>query len=152
MSRAMTLEELEDWIDHRDPPPLVDGVSMLDGYLAAIIVGPCSISPYEWMDHGLGTHGDIGVEGTTQTAAKDWPRLRSAIHRSLSAPMTERLWPVPGAWGSWLQSDSATRLGDRRDPGPGGEAFLRNAYHDIPLMIPAIRDYGMPQRVRESSS
>jgi uncharacterized protein len=69
MSRAMTLEELEDWIEHLDPPPLVDGVSMLDGYLAAIIVGPCSISPYEWMDHGLGPHGDIGVEGTTQMAA-----------------------------------------------------------------------------------
>ena len=39
-SKAMTLEELEDWIDHLDPPPLVDGVSMLDGYLAAVIVGP----------------------------------------------------------------------------------------------------------------
>ena len=38
-SRAMTLEELEDWIDRLDPPPLVDGVSMLDGYMAAIIVG-----------------------------------------------------------------------------------------------------------------
>jgi uncharacterized protein len=40
----MTLEELGDWIDHLNPPPLVDGVSMLDGYMTAIIVGPCSIS------------------------------------------------------------------------------------------------------------
>src|SRR6476619_5786010 len=59
-SKAMTLEELEDWIDRLDPPPLVDGVSMLDGYMAAIIVGPCSISPYEWMEHMLGAHGDHG--------------------------------------------------------------------------------------------
>ena len=68
-SKAMTLEELEDWIDRLDPPPLVDGVSMLDGYMAAIIVGPCSISPYEWMEHMLGAHGDIGMDGSTQAAA-----------------------------------------------------------------------------------
>jgi hypothetical protein len=67
----MTLEELEDWIDHLDPPPLVDGVSMLHDYLAAIIVCPCSISSYEWTDHGLGPHGDRslvhGVPGGNQT-------------------------------------------------------------------------------------
>ena len=68
-SKAMTLEELEDWIDHLDPSPRVDGVSMLDGYLAAVIIGPCSISPYEWMDHMLGPHGDIRMEGAKQTAA-----------------------------------------------------------------------------------
>ena len=68
-SKAMTLEELEDWIDHLEPSPRVDGVSMLDGYLAAVIIGPCSISPYEWMDHMLGPHGDIRMEGAKQTAA-----------------------------------------------------------------------------------
>jgi uncharacterized protein len=62
----MTLEELEDWIDHLHPPPLVDGVSMLDGYMAAIIVGPCYVSPYEWMEHMLGAHG---MDGSTQAAA-----------------------------------------------------------------------------------
>jgi uncharacterized protein len=40
-------------------------------------------------------------------------------------------------------------LGPPRD-GPETEEFLRNAYHDIPLVIPAIRDYWMPQRVRQS--
>jgi len=49
-SKAMTLEELEDWTDQLDPPPLVDNVSMLNGYLNAIVVGPCSINPYGWMD------------------------------------------------------------------------------------------------------
>ena len=68
-SEAMSLEQLEDWIDHLDPSPLVDGVSMLDGYLTATVVGPCSVNPYEWMDHVLGPHGDIGMAGTTQTAA-----------------------------------------------------------------------------------
>src|ERR1700745_1979243 len=88
-SEAMSLEQLEDWIDHLDPSPLVDGVSMLDGYLTATIVGPCSVNPYEWMDHVLGLHGDIGMAGTTQTAAimrsrhasmrsaRGWPRRRT---------------------------------------------------------------------------
>jgi hypothetical protein len=43
----MSLEELEDWIDHLDRPPLQDSVSMLEGYLTAIIVGPYSVNPYE---------------------------------------------------------------------------------------------------------
>ena len=42
-------------------------------------------------------------------------------------------------------------LGPTR-PGPEGEAFLRNAYHDIPLVVPAIREYWMPQRVKECSN
>jgi uncharacterized protein len=42
-------------------------------------------------------------------------------------------------------------LGPTR-PGPEGAAFLRNAYHDIRLMVQAIREYWMPQRVQESSS
>lgn len=31
-------------------------------------------------------------------------------------------------------------------PGPEGEEFLRTAYHDIPVMVPAIRQFWMPQR------
>jgi uncharacterized protein len=65
----MTLEELDDCIDHLVLSPGVDGVSMLDGYLAAIIVDPCSISSYEWMDRMLGPHGDIRMGSAKQTAA-----------------------------------------------------------------------------------
>src|SRR3954447_1098363 len=52
-----------------DRPPPIDGVSMLDGYLTAVIVGPCSIDPREWLHHMLGPHGRIGMEGTEQSAA-----------------------------------------------------------------------------------
>jgi uncharacterized protein len=34
--------------------------------------------------------------------------------------------------------------------GPETEAFLRSAYHVIPLVIP--RDFWMPQRVQEANS
>jgi len=38
-------------------------------------------------------------------------------------------------------------LGPPRE-GPETEEFLRTAYHDIPLVIPAIRDFWMPQRLK----
>ncbi len=43
---AMTLDQLDDWLRTLQPPAQVDGMSMLDGYLTAIIIGPCS-SPAE---------------------------------------------------------------------------------------------------------
>jgi uncharacterized protein len=44
-------------------------------------------------------------------------------------------------------TDGAGRpmLGPTRT-GPEGEEFLRTAYHDIPVVVPAIREYWMPQR------
>jgi hypothetical protein len=31
-------------------------------------------------------------------------------------------------------------------PGPESKEFLRTAYHDIPLVIPVIREFWMPDR------
>jgi uncharacterized protein len=179
----MALEELEHWIDHLDPPPRVDGVSMLDGYLTAIVVGPCSVSPYEWMRHMLGPHDNIGTAGTTQAAALMGVAARfNAISEGLAtaperyAPILERTDDGTVLAGPWCMgflaamklrreawhplldlsriehalllpillhcTDEAGNpmLGPTR-PGPEGEAFLRNAYHDIPLTVPAIREY-----------
>jgi uncharacterized protein len=44
----MTLDQLDNWLRTLEPPSRVDGMSMLDGYLTAIIIGPCSIPPDEW--------------------------------------------------------------------------------------------------------
>ena len=33
--------------------------------------------------------------------------------------------------------------------GPATEQFLRETYQDIPLVIPAIRDFWMPQRLKQ---
>ena len=41
----------EDWIDGLEPPPLIDGVFMLNGYLTAIIVGMEGTGPV-CRDHG----------------------------------------------------------------------------------------------------
>ena len=39
-------------------------------------------------------------------------------------------------------------------PPPKGidiKSYLKTAYHDIPIVVPAIRDFWMPQRVAETS-
>jgi uncharacterized protein len=191
---AMSLEELERWIDQLDPPPLIDGVSMLDGYLAAIIVGPCSIDPYEWLRHMLGPHSGLGIEGTKQAAAIMAIVARfNAISEGLStaperyAPIFERTDDGTVLAGPWCMgflaamrlrydvwrplrdisriehglllpillhcTDSTGRpvLGPVRQ-GPEGQEFLRTAYHDIPLVIPAIREFWMPQRAQSWST
>ena len=66
---AMNLEKLEAWLDRVDPQPRVDGVSMLDGYLTAIVIGPCSIPPDEWFADLLGPNGHIGSANGERLAA-----------------------------------------------------------------------------------
>jgi uncharacterized protein len=41
-------------------------------------------------------------------------------------------------------------LGPPRE-GPETKEFLRTAYQDIPLVMPAIREFWMPERVREAN-
>jgi uncharacterized protein len=58
--KTMSLEKLDVWLEKAEPAPKVDGVSMLDGYLTAIVIGPCSIPPDEWFVDLLGVNGYIG--------------------------------------------------------------------------------------------
>jgi uncharacterized protein len=55
----MDLEVLDAWLERLKPAAKVDGVSMLDGYLAAIVASPCSIPPNEWFFDLLGPKGNI---------------------------------------------------------------------------------------------
>ena len=191
---AMSLEELERWIEHLNPPPLIDGVSMLDGYLTATIIGPCFIDPHEWLHHMLGPHSGLGMEGTEQAAAITAIVTRfNAISDGLAtaperyAPIFERTDDGTVLAGPWCMgflaamkfrhdawrplhdvnriehrlllpillhcTDAAGRplLGPVR-PGPEGEEFLRTAYHDIPLVVPAVREFWMPDRARSWSA
>jgi uncharacterized protein len=67
--QAMDLESLDVWLERLEPAPKVDGVSMLDGYLAAIVVGPCSIPPNEWFFDLLGSKGNIATAQGKRLAA-----------------------------------------------------------------------------------
>ena len=47
---AMPLEELERWLQARaERRPVATSIAMLDGYVAAIVAGPVSISPLDWI-------------------------------------------------------------------------------------------------------
>ena len=175
----MSLERLDRWFDTLDPPARVEGVSMLDGYLTAIIVGPRSVPPEEWFDDLFGERGHIAAaSGTMLTAITTIVARFNAISQGLStapdrhAPIFRKtddgqalphLWCMGFLTGMRLRMDAwqplllycvdpsgQPMLGPPRE-GQETEEFLRTAYQDIPLVVPAIRDFFMPERVREAN-
>jgi uncharacterized protein len=189
----MSLEQLNTWLNTLEPPPRVDGASMLDGYLTAIVIGSCSIPPDEWFVDLLGEHGRIATAaGRTLAAITAIAARFNVISETLATaparhgPIFEKTddglaLPQPwcmgflaamrlrqDAWGPLLDLSRVDHglllpillyctdpfglpmLGPPRE-GPQTEQFLRTAYQDIPLVIPAIRDFWMPQRVRQAT-
>jgi uncharacterized protein len=123
--RAMSLEQLNTWLNTLEPASKVDGTSMLDGYLTAIVIGPRSIPPDEWFVDLLGEHGHIATaSGATLAAIMAIVGRFNAISEGLSsvpnqhAPifektMTARCCRIHGAWGSWPRCGCASRHGGR---------------------------------------
>ena len=188
----MSFEQLEAWLHTLEPAPQVDGASMLDGYLTAIVIGPCSIPPDEWFVDLLGERGRIATAaGATMAAISATVARFNAISEGLSlapnkhAPLFEKTddgLALPHPWCMGFLRAMRLRFGKLRplldlnridhglllpillyctDPlgrpmlgppreGPETEQFLRTAYRDIPLVIPAIRDFWMPQRLKQA--
>ncbi|WP_313647087.1 UPF0149 family protein, partial [Pseudomonas sp.] len=46
-ARILTHDKLEEWLATREHP--MPGVSMIDGYLAALVVSPQFIPPEDWL-------------------------------------------------------------------------------------------------------
>jgi uncharacterized protein len=85
VERAMDLEQLNTWLNTLGPASKVDGTSMLDGYLTAIVIGPRSIPPDEWFVDLLGEHGHVATaSGTTLAALKAILGRFNAISEALS--------------------------------------------------------------------
>jgi uncharacterized protein len=191
--RGLSFEQLDGWFLALEPPARVEGVSMLDGYLTAIVIGPRSIPPEEWFDDLFGARGNIAAASGTMLAAITSIVARSnTINEELSAEpprhapifrKTDDGIAVPHLWcmgflaGMRLRMDAwrplldlnrvdhglmlpillycvdpsgRPMLGSPRD-GPETEEFLRTAYQDIPLVVPAIREFWMPERLREAN-
>jgi uncharacterized protein len=189
--RGMTLPRLNLWLSRLEPAARVDGVSMLDGYLTAIVIGPRSIPPEDWFDDLLGARGNIAVASGAMLAAIMAIVTRfNAISDGLSAvparhaPIFEKtkdglalphLWCMgflaatrlrPEAWRPLFDPNRVEHglllpillycvdpsgqpmLGPPRE-GAETKEFLRTAYQDIPLIVPAIREFWMAERIRE---
>ncbi|RXH41719.1 YecA family protein [Bradyrhizobium zhanjiangense] len=63
---AMPLAELERWLQARvDQHPAATSLPMLDGYVAAIVAGPVSMSPLDWICPLLAIDADAFNHGGT---------------------------------------------------------------------------------------
>lgn len=62
----MPLEELERWLQARaDRHPIATSIPTLDGYVAAIVAGPVSMSPLDWICPLLAIDADAFNHGDT---------------------------------------------------------------------------------------
>jgi uncharacterized protein len=63
---AMPLDELERWLQARaERRPVATNIATLDGYVAAIVAGPLSISPLDWICPLLAIDADAFNHGGT---------------------------------------------------------------------------------------
>lgn len=67
--RTMTLEKLEVWLASLDPE--APGVSMIDGYLAALVVAPQFIPPQDWLPPILGDEIADALEGSIEATVRN---------------------------------------------------------------------------------
>jgi hypothetical protein len=124
---AMPLEELERWLQARvDRHPAATNLAMLDGYVAAIVAGPVSMSRLDWICPLLAIDADaFNHGGTPEFAAISAVALRhndiSQILRPHLAntsrctgtnPMATSI-RVPGAKDSTPRCGSGCRRGRR---------------------------------------
>jgi uncharacterized protein len=66
VAATMPLAELERWLqDRADPRPVATSLPMLDGYVAAIVAGPVSIDPPDWICPLLAVDADAFHHGGT---------------------------------------------------------------------------------------
>jgi uncharacterized protein len=63
---AMSLAQLERWLhDRAERRPVATSLPVLDGYVAAIVAGPVSISPLDWICPLLAIDADAFNHGGT---------------------------------------------------------------------------------------
>jgi len=67
----LTLDQLEIWFEKARPAPPCDGVSMMNGFLTGLVVGPVFIAPNDWMIEVIGAHEARAVMGTKAQAVID---------------------------------------------------------------------------------
>jgi uncharacterized protein len=93
---AMPIEELERWMQVRaDRHPAATSLPMLDGYVAAIVAGPVSMSPLDWICPLLAIDADAFNHGDTpEFAAISVVALRHNDISSMLSTAPDRFEPM----------------------------------------------------------
>lgn len=93
---AMPLEQLGRWLKGRaDRNPAASSVSMLDGYIAAIVVGPVSMHPPDWICPLLAVDADaFNHGGTPEFAAISAVALRHNVISNTLSIEPQRFKPI----------------------------------------------------------
>jgi uncharacterized protein len=136
---AMSLAQLERWLqDRAKRRPVATSLPVLDGYVAAIVAGPVSISPLDWICPLLAIDADAFNHGGTAEFA-----AISAVVQHHNA-ISNTLSTNPNLL-HCVDDQGRPLLGPPRK-GPETKEFLRNAHTDIPAVVEAVRQYWMPIR------
>ncbi|OYV57918.1 MAG: hypothetical protein B7Z71_11655 [Acidocella sp. 21-58-7] len=81
----MRLNELDRWLRApRECQPVAESLSMLDGFMAAIVAGPATYEPLAWLCPLLGVTTEAINDGTTEEYAA--LAATAAHHNALSPP------------------------------------------------------------------
>jgi uncharacterized protein len=67
-AKLLSLTAIERWFDTAKPPVHTAGVSMMDGFIAALAAGPAIIDPKVWIWHIIGDHDKRAYPGTRTRA------------------------------------------------------------------------------------
>jgi len=150
---AMPLPELDRWLQERaDRRPVAAGLAMLDGYVAAIVAGPVSISPLDWICPLLAVDADgFNHGGTSEFAAISAVALR---HNDISNTLSTapgRFQPIhrrkpngdvdAGPWCSGFYAAMRLRMSDWAallDPSDFHHGLL------LPILLHCRDDQGGP--------
>jgi len=92
----MSLEQLDRWLrDRTDRRPAAANISMLDGYVTAIVAGPISFDPPEWICPLLGIDADaFNHGGTPQFAAISAVALRHNDISNILSTAPDQFEPI----------------------------------------------------------
>ena len=95
---AMPLDELEPWLQARaEQHPVATSLPMLDGYVAAIVAGPVSMSPLDWICPLLAVDAEaFNHGGTPEFAAISAVALRHNDISNVLSTAPHRFAPVHG--------------------------------------------------------
>src|SRR5258705_5303051 len=95
---AMSLVQLERWLqDRTERRPVAPSLPVLDGYIAAIVAGPVSISPLDWICPLLAIDADaFNHGGTPEFAAISAVALRHNEISNVLSTAPHRFAPVHG--------------------------------------------------------